>query len=96
MAGRVWSIALTSHARRSRPQANLVEHTAELGASALGNVSGFGVDASGELYVINYSAGSIRRLSRGAIAADQPADNPLSACRERSRQIPTPNSQLPK
>jgi hypothetical protein len=28
-------------------------------------VSGFGVDAAGELYFINYSGGSIHRLSRG-------------------------------
>ena len=41
---------------------NLVEHTAALGGTArLGNVSSFGVDADGELFIVNYS-GSILRV----------------------------------
>jgi glucose/arabinose dehydrogenase len=64
---RVWSLALTVVPGTGEATAsNLVEHTQELGGSGvLGNVSGFGVDAAGELYIINYSAGSILRLSRG-------------------------------
>jgi glucose/arabinose dehydrogenase len=67
VARRVWSIALTVNPSTGEAAAsNLVEHTQELGgAAAVGNVSGFGVDAAGELYVINYSAGSILRLTRG-------------------------------
>ena len=67
VARRVWSIALTVNPSAGEAAAsNLVEHTQELGGgAAVGNVSGFGVDASGELYVINYSAGSILRLTRG-------------------------------
>jgi glucose/arabinose dehydrogenase len=63
---RLWSIALTVNASTGEASAsNLVEHTQEVGGSgAVGNVSGFGVDAAGELYVINYSAGSILRLAR--------------------------------
>jgi glucose/arabinose dehydrogenase len=63
---RVWSIALTVNPVSGEATAsNLVEHTQELGGSSVvGNVSGFGIDAAGELYVINYSAGSILRLAR--------------------------------
>ena len=64
---RVWSIALNVNAATGEATASdLVEHTGDLGGqAAVGNVSGFGVDSRGELYVINYSAGSILRLTRG-------------------------------
>jgi glucose/arabinose dehydrogenase len=67
---RVWSIALNVNATTGEATASdLVEHTNDLGGQAgVGNVSGFGVDAGGELYVINYSAGSILRLTRGLAA----------------------------
>ena len=62
--GRVWSIALTiDPATRDARASNLVEHTAELGGTAtLGNISSFGVDADGELYVVSYSRGAILRV----------------------------------
>jgi hypothetical protein len=42
-----------------------VEHTAELGGSGLlGNISGFGLDAAGELYIISYSRGAILRVAK--------------------------------
>src|SRR5205814_3959430 len=56
--GRVWSIGLsinpdTGEATRT----DLHDHTAELGGTGvLGNISSFGVDADGELFVINYGA----------------------------------------
>ena len=64
---RVWSIALSvNQASGVATASNLVEHTQDLGGAAVvGNVSGFGVDSTGELYVINYSAGRILRLTRG-------------------------------
>lgn len=64
---RIWSIALSVNpATGDATAGDRVEHTQELGGSgAVGNVSGFGVDAAGELYFINYSAGSIHRLTRG-------------------------------
>jgi glucose/arabinose dehydrogenase len=64
---RIWSIALNVNATTGEATASdLVEHTNDLGGqAAVGNVSGFGVDSRGELYVINYSAGSILRLTRG-------------------------------
>jgi len=62
-AGRVWSIGLTAGANGEATAAGLIEHTADLGGTAaLGNVSSFAVDPSGELYVISYSRGVVLRL----------------------------------
>lgn len=62
--GRVWSIALTIDAASGEAVASdLVEHTAELGGSGqLGNISSFGTDAAGELYVVSYSLGRILKI----------------------------------
>jgi glucose/arabinose dehydrogenase len=58
--GRVWSIAINQTTGQA---SDLVEHTAQLGGPpVLGNVSSFGVDARGELYVLNYSAGTVVRI----------------------------------
>src|SRR5262252_4850439 len=62
--GRVWSLGLTldqvtGEARTS----DVVEHTAELSAaSGLGNISSFGVDGDGELYIVDYSNGRILKI----------------------------------
>jgi glucose/arabinose dehydrogenase len=62
--GRVWSMVLsinptTGEASASPP----VDHTADLGGSAmLGNISSFGLDAAGELYVVNHTGGTIVRI----------------------------------
>jgi glucose/arabinose dehydrogenase len=73
--GRVWSLALTiDPATRDATASDVREHTAELGGSAtLGQITTFGVDANGELYVANYSAGTIVRI--GAVVAPAPAMN---------------------
>ncbi len=58
ISGRVWSFLISGGAAT-----NLVEHTAALGGfDVLGNVSGFGEDAAGELYILNYTAGTIVAL----------------------------------
>ena len=64
MRGRVWSIALRIDAQTGEASASdLMEHTAELGADApLGNVSAFGLDADGELYVVGYSRGTVSKV----------------------------------
>jgi glucose/arabinose dehydrogenase len=64
LTGRVWSLALIVDAATGEARAaDIVEHTAELGGtSALGNVSSFGVDGDGELYVVNYSDGRILKI----------------------------------
>ncbi len=63
---RLWSLTYTVNPGTGEATATAVfEHTGEVGGSnVLGNVSGFGVDAAGELYIINYSAGAILRLTR--------------------------------
>jgi glucose/arabinose dehydrogenase len=56
ITGRVWSFFISPQGTAQ----NLLEHTAELGGAAvLGNISGFGEDAAGELYILNYTAGTI-------------------------------------
>ena len=60
-ASRVWSIALTVNPTTGEATASgLMEHTSELG-NAAANISSFGTDASGEVYVLNYS-GTVYRL----------------------------------
>jgi glucose/arabinose dehydrogenase len=65
--GRVWSLGLAIDPSTGEAQkTNLIEHTAELGGNAmLGNISSFGLDAAGELYIVNYAAGTIVKV-RGA------------------------------
>ena len=61
--GRVWSIALTVDANGEAQASALLEHTLDLGGAAtLGNVSSFGVDADGELFIVSHSLGRILRL----------------------------------
>jgi glucose/arabinose dehydrogenase len=63
--GRVWSLALTIDPTTGEATAsNVIEHTAELGGfSRLGNVSSFGVDAAGELYILSLSRGTILKIA---------------------------------
>jgi glucose/arabinose dehydrogenase len=71
MSGRVWSIALTVDSNGEARASDLREHTTELGGRPqLGNISSFGVDADGELYVVNYSGSIVKILGpAGAPAA---------------------------
>ncbi|HJZ71697.1 MAG TPA: PQQ-dependent sugar dehydrogenase, partial [Vicinamibacterales bacterium] len=64
LTGRVWSLGLivdpVSGEARS---ADVVEHTAELSvASGLGDISSFGIDGDGELYIVDYSNGRILKI----------------------------------
>jgi hypothetical protein len=50
-----------------------MEHTAELGGQGqLGNISSFGVDADGELYIVSLSRGVILRV--GGLAPPTPTN----------------------
>jgi glucose/arabinose dehydrogenase len=62
--GRVWSIGLTVDPATGNALASArLDHTAELGGSpVVGNISSFGVDADGELYIVNHSGGSIVKV----------------------------------
>ena len=71
--GRVFSLALAIDARDEAQASDLVEHTASLSnAGALGNVSSFGVDADGELYLVAYSTGRILKIIGPAAAPPVP------------------------
>ena len=64
VSGRVWSLALTIDSQGEARASNLVEHTSELGGqSQLGNISSFGVDADGELYIVSLTRGTILRVA---------------------------------
>ena len=71
--GRVFSIALTIDAREDARASDPVEHTGSLSnAGALGNISAFGVDADGELYLVGYSTGRILKVIGPAAAPPVP------------------------
>jgi len=70
-SGRVWSIGLDINATTGEATASsLVEHTAELGD--LGNISSFGTDLDGELYIVSYS-GRILKILGPRTAPPAPA-----------------------
>jgi glucose/arabinose dehydrogenase len=74
---RVWSIGLVVDPATGAARASgLLEHTTDLGgADTLGNVSSFGVDAEGELYLAGYSRSTIFRLT-GRLSAPPTPINP--------------------
>jgi len=72
-SGRVWSLALAIGSTGEATAADRREHTAELGGrSLLGFISSFGVDADGELFIVNHSGGSIVRVSAPLTAPAPP------------------------
>jgi len=73
--GRAWSIALTIDSATGEAQASdRIEHTAEFGGEARlgGGISSFGVDALGELYIVNHQDGFILRILGPAAAPPTP------------------------
>ena len=65
--------------RRASTAADLIDHTTELGGTTvLGGISAFGVDAAGELYVVNHSSGTILRIVGAPARADQRPHRSLS------------------
>lgn len=67
VSGRVWSIGLTIDPSTGEAAASaLTDHTSELGGTAVvGNISAFGVDANGELYIVNHTGGTIVHITAG-------------------------------
>lgn len=58
--GRVWSTALAVDGQGEARATSIVEHTQELGGpNQLGNISSFGLDADGELYIVSHNRGTI-------------------------------------
>lgn len=71
--GRVWSIALTiDGSGEATASSTRTDHTAELGA--VGNISAFGVDAAGELYVVSHTNGTIIQIMSAAPAPSAPTN----------------------
>ena len=63
ISSRVWSLALAVDANGEAQTSDVREHTNELGGvAALTNVSSFGVDANGELYIVSYSRGVVLKV----------------------------------
>jgi glucose/arabinose dehydrogenase len=80
ITGRVWSLNLTIDPQSGEATASdLIDHTADLGGSPLvASLSTFGVDAAGELYLANHTAGTILRIrpdveQDGVVRIDSPA-----------------------
>jgi glucose/arabinose dehydrogenase len=76
--GRVWSLGLTINPTTGEATAvGLMEHTSELGgASTLGMISAFGVDAAGELFVVSWDHGRVLRLASTALPPPPPQPPP--------------------
>jgi hypothetical protein len=75
---RVWSLRLTiDPVSKAAAADDLVEHTADLGSGAT-SPSSFGVDANGELYLVNHSAGAVYRIDppAGQVPAPDPTVPP--------------------
>jgi glucose/arabinose dehydrogenase len=70
-AGRVWSIGLSIGSGAEAQASGLINHTTELGGS-LGFISSFGVDADGELFIVDHFAGRILRVLGQATAPRVP------------------------
>jgi glucose/arabinose dehydrogenase len=86
ITGRVWSLALTIDAATGAATASdLRDHTADRGGAPLiASLSSFGVDAGGELYLANHSAGTILRIrpdveQDGLVRLEVPANGVLRA-----------------
>ncbi len=63
ITGKAWSIGLSIDAGGEATFVNRLDHTAQLAAdNPLGNISAIGQDADGELYVVNYAAGTVLRI----------------------------------
>ena len=74
VSGRIWSLGLTINpATREAQTSNVTEHTSQLGGTSVtGNISSFGVDANGELYILNHSAGVIVKIIGPPVAPPAP------------------------
>jgi glucose/arabinose dehydrogenase len=72
---RVWSIAVTVDPSTGEATAsNRIDHTAELGGDARfgGGISSFGIDAAGELYIVNHQDGVILKIVGPPVAPPTP------------------------
>jgi glucose/arabinose dehydrogenase len=72
-SGRIWSLALAIDGAGEARASDRREHTAELGGgTVLGFISSFGVDADGELYIVNHSNGRVVRITSPLVLPSAP------------------------
>jgi glucose/arabinose dehydrogenase len=71
VSGRIWSLGLALDSAGEARATDLREMNAELGVGTF-SVSSFGVDAAGELFVLNYNNGVVLRLRGPALAPPIP------------------------
>ncbi len=75
VSARIWSIALALDARGEAQASDLRDHTAELSAGGpLGNISSFGADSDGELYLVSLSRGAIYKIVPATAAPPTPSN----------------------
>jgi hypothetical protein len=75
VSARIWSVALTIDSRGEAQASDLRDHTAELSAAgALGNISSFGVDGDGELYLVSHTRGVILKIVPATAAPPTPSN----------------------
>ena len=76
ITGRVWSAQVdVDSASREATFSDVTDHTSALRAtSALANVSSFGVDAAGELFVVDYGRGAVLRIVQPGARPNTPAN----------------------
>jgi glucose/arabinose dehydrogenase len=87
ITGRVWSLGLSLNQAGEATVTGRVEHTAELGGTAvLGNISSMGVDSAGEIYVVSYH-GVIHKIIR-----DPALPGPIAGAALPYGQLDTPQS----
>ncbi len=67
VTGRVWSLGLTLDQNGEATVTDTIDHTGQIGG---GNISAFGRDAAGELYVFNFFSGTVRKVVSTAAPAD--------------------------
>jgi glucose/arabinose dehydrogenase len=60
VSGRLWSIPLAISGSGEATAGDRIDHTPEFGG--VGNISSFGTDSDGELYVVSYSSGTVFKL----------------------------------
>ena len=95
VSSRVWSVALTLNGAGEATASDLREHTSAFGGvSQLSNISSFGVDADGELYLVSYGRGVILKDSRRAVSAVQLANHSITP--NSKRQTPIEVHSIPE
>jgi glucose/arabinose dehydrogenase len=74
MQRRIWSLGLSINpVTHAATVTNVLEHTAELGVP--GRVTSFGVDSNGELYLVDYTDGTVFEVMRRSAQSDFDADH---------------------